>query len=251
MCPSIPVSWADKACLRCLVLVSQDDTQRRRCSAGLHSRAVQGRVLAGLAALTLGLLLSGAPGSAETSRADASAKVCGEKEMYGKAFELRVKQGLNSCAKVRRITDGRCRVRLHERWSCFSFRTPHPFLAWFPSKELFARRWSKLIVAHRYPCAEAAVTPEEWIGETGKFPTRQQMLADDLIRCGLLDGMDVEQVEGLLGSADHSGTDRNGRPYRDYVVGPERDSFFQIDPELLSIRFSSQGIFRAASFYQG
>ena len=60
----------------------------------------------------------------------------------------------------------------------------------------------------------------------------------------------VADVEALLGKTADSCTSR-GHPYRDYEIGPERDSFFQLDSEYLSIKFSSGRIFRKASIYEG
>jgi len=61
--------------------------------------------------------------------------------------------------------------------------------------------------------------------------------------------MTIDEVGALLGKPSEHGGGR-GHPYRDYSIGPERDSFFQIDSEVLSIQFTSKGIFRRASIYQ-
>ena len=175
-------------------------------------------------------------------------KHCGTKTLYGKTLDIRVKGEMRSCQRVQRIIRGKCEIQ-SKHWSCFSFRTPDPPLVWFRSKELFDRRWSTVIEARRYPCAEATLTSEEWNGPSREFPTRQQILSDDLIRCDLLDGMTIDEVEALLGKPDEHGAG-HGHPYRDYYIGPERDSFFQVDAEVLSIRFTSKGIFLRASIYQ-
>jgi hypothetical protein len=94
------------------------------------------------------------------------------------------------------------------------------------------------------------LTSQEWSGPSHEFPTRKQILSDDLIRCDMLAGMTVSDIEALLGEPTYSYTS-DQHPYRDYEIGPERDSFFQIDPELLSIKFSPSGIFSEASIYQG
>jgi hypothetical protein len=61
--------------------------------------------------------------------------------------------------------------------------------------------------------------------------------------------MTIDEVEAHLGKPDEHGAG-HGHPYRDYYIGPERDSFFQVDAEVLSIRFTSKGIFLRASIYQ-
>jgi hypothetical protein len=176
-------------------------------------------------------------------------KSCGTKTLYGKTLQIRVRGQMRSCERVQRIIRGKCRIQ-KKRWSCFSFRTPDPPLVWFRAKELFDRRWSTVVEAERYPCSEAALTSEDWNGPSRRFPTRKQILSDDLIRCELLDGMTISQVEQLLGEPTLSYSSHD-HAYRDYDIGPERDSFFQIDPELLSIEFRPDGTFVRASIYQG
>jgi len=176
-------------------------------------------------------------------------KSCGTKTLYGKTLQIRVRGEMRSCERVQRIIRGKCKIQ-KKRWSCFSFRTPYPPLVWFRSKELFDPRWSTVIEAERYPCTEAALTSEDWNGPSRGFPTRQQILSDDLIRCDLLDGMTISQVEHLLGEPTESSTSHD-HAYRDYEIGPERGSFFQIDSEFLSIKFRLDGTFAGASIYQG
>jgi hypothetical protein len=178
-----------------------------------------------------------------------SSKSCGTKMLFGKTLNIRVKGEMRSCQRVQRIIRGKCKIQ-RKHWSCFSFTTPYPPLVWFRSKELFDRKWSTVIEARRYPCAEATLTSDDWNGPSRKFPTRKQILSDDLIRCDLLDGMTISEVEQLLGDPTKSYTSHD-HAYRDYVIGPERDSFFQIDPELLSIKFRLDGTFGGASIYQG
>ena len=191
---------------------------------------------------------AGSAGAHEAQLARTGFKHCGTKKLYGHRLQISVRGKVRACERVRQIIRGECKDR--KRWSCFSFRTPDPPLVWFPSKERFARRWSTVIKASRYPCTKAALTRQQWSGPSQRFPTRKQILSDDIIRCHLLAGMTVHRVESLLGNPTHSYTSR-GHPYRDYVIGPERDSFFQIDPELLSVKFSSSGTFTKASIYQG
>jgi len=175
-------------------------------------------------------------------------KSCGTKALYGKTLDIRVRGKMRDCDRVQQIIRGRCNDG--KRWSCFSFRTPYPPLVWFRSRERFARRWSTVIEAIRYPCKEATLTSEEWAGRSRGFPTRKQILSDDLIRCDLLAGLTVREVTELLGKpAFRSRSHRH--VYLAYEVGPERDSFFQIDSEYLSIKFTRGGIYGRASFYQG
>jgi hypothetical protein len=75
------------------------------------------------------------------------------------------------------------------------------------------------------------------------------VLADDLIRCKLLSGKSGKQVVRLLGRPDFRSRER-GLTYLDYYVGPERDSFFQIDSESLSLVIGRNGILRSAELQQ-
>jgi hypothetical protein len=204
-----------------------------------------------IGAMTLCLIGGGSALSASAHEAKTTHKAstsCGTKLLYGKSVRIRVRGKRISCERVQQIVRGPCKDG--KRWSCFSARTPYPPLFWFRSKERFDRRWSTVIEASRYPCSKATLTSEEWTGPSHEFPTRKQILSDDLIRCDLLAGMSISEVEALLGKPTHSYRS-HGHAYRDYVIGPERDSFFQIDPELLSIKFTRGGIYGSASFYQG
>jgi hypothetical protein len=176
-------------------------------------------------------------------------QICGTKELYGHELTIKVRGDLHSCSKVRRIVRGKCDLD-SKPWACFSFQTPGPILAWFLAKEMFKPELSSVITASRYPCSEVGSIAEEWVGPSLDFPTRKQVVADDLIRCNLLDGRDKRAVKELLGGSGIVSTS-HGRTYFDYTLGPERDSFFQIDSELLSVVFNSRGIFREATIYQG
>jgi hypothetical protein len=179
---------------------------------------------------------------------------CATKRLYGKDHEIRVVGKPVSCDEVRRVIAGPCEDG--KKWSCFSFRPPDPVLVWFLEKERFRPgpdNFSTAIEARRYPCGVAPrVTRERWRRATRKFavegfPTRQQVLADDLVRCKMLRGMTRQEVERLLGDDDGASGDR----YLSYGIGPQRDSFFQIDDEFLSIEFDRRGIFRRADYSQG
>lgn len=187
----------------------------------------------------------GIPGSAS-----GGTRHCGTKTLYDRTLTIVVKGKLISCARTRRIIRGPCddgRV-----FSCFSFRAPAPMLVWFREKERFKRRWTTVIEARRYPCTDAGFTREEWERRDairGGFPTRQQLLADDVIRCHMLDGRTGAQVRELLGKPDYVSR-QEGRRYLDWDIGEERDSFFQIDSESLSVEIGRDGIFKSVDILQ-
>lgn len=174
---------------------------------------------------------------------------CGEATKFGHAFEVKSagRETAPTCGQAQRIIDGRCKVHLHQRWSCFSFQADDPFILWFPTREMWARHWTQVVYYERYPCSEAAVTSELFARPPLGFPSLRQLLADDIVRCDLLAGQTYSQVRKLLGPPD------GGKPghYLDYVLGPERDSFFQIDPELLAVWFRKNGRYEGADIYQG
>jgi hypothetical protein len=204
----------------------------------------------GAAVVGSGLLVGAValvPANASASRG------CGSKDLYGHVLEIRVSGRQLPCSKVQKIVSGRCRYG--RKWSCLSLRSPDPLLVWFREREAFKRRWTTTIELRRYPCSQASVSASAWAQArdawlADEFPTRPQVLADDLIRCHLLRGMMVRQVRDLLGRPDGSSLER-GHRFLDYDIGPERDSFIQIDDEFLSIEFRRDGVFRHASIYQG
>ena len=152
---------------------------------------------------------------------------------------------------MREIIRGRCDDG--RKWSCFSFWPPAPELVWFKEKERFKENWSTYVEAQRYPCSEAHVSARAWRSARHEthpgFPSRQQVLADDLIRCHQLRGKSRKQVDKLLGRPDF-GTHERGLVYLEYYLGPERDSFFQIDSESLSIVIGRNGIVHSAELHQ-
>jgi hypothetical protein len=188
------------------------------------------------------------------ARAGAAAPVtCGTKQLFGKPLELRVVGERIPCSRVRRIVAGTC----HETpraWSCFSFRTPDPLLVWFKERERFARRWTTSIEADRYPCDQANVTADGWARARASrrsiFPTRMQVYADDIIRCDVLKGQTYEGVVALLGQP---GSDEmfRGRRQLDWEIGPERDSFFQVDSDFLFVELGRDGIVTRVEQFQG
>src|SRR5215208_3499679 len=167
---------------------------------------------------------------------------CSTKVLFGKRLQLRVVGEQIPCARVQRIVAGRCRETRH--WSCFSFRTPDPLLIWFKERERFARRWSTVIEADRYPCEQANVTAEGWAraraSRSRVFPTRMQVYADDIMRCDVLAGQTYDGVIGLLGRPDHE-DDYRGRRQLHWEIGPERDSFVQIDSDVLFVEVGRNG----------
>jgi hypothetical protein len=169
---------------------------------------------------------------------------CATKRLYGQPLGVFLVDGDITCAAVRRIIRGVCRDG--RTWSCTSFRAPDPVLVWYRTRERFERFLSMSIEARRPPCSASRVTARAWRRPGGGFPTRRQVLADDLLRCHQLQGMTMHQVTRLLGRPDERDPDTLA-----WDVGPERDSVIRIDDEYLEVRFDRQGRFRAASFYQG
>jgi hypothetical protein len=182
--------------------------------------------------------------------APSSSRECGTKQLYGKALAIHVVGDRLDCAQVRQIIRGPCRPR--KEWSCFSLRSPDPLLIWFKETERFKPSYSTTIEARRYPCSQATVTADAWKRarrHSNRFPTEHQLLADDLIRCRLLSGKSRRQIVALLGRP--AGYDAGpGAGYLDYDIGPERDSFLQVDNEVLSIRIGRDGHFAKAHLYQ-
>jgi hypothetical protein len=171
---------------------------------------------------------------------------CATKALYGRTLTIRVTGKSLPCSDVRSIIKGSCDTN-GKTWSCFSGRESDPALVWFRSKERFKEHWSTTIEAIRPSCKRTpAITHADWIKpDRGAFPSRQQILGGDLLRCHRLDGMTHGQVLALLGKPD----DDNGK-MADWEVGLKRDSFFQVDSEYLAARFVG-GKFNKASFEQG
>jgi hypothetical protein len=71
------------------------------------------------------------------------------------------------------------------------------------------------------------------------------MLADDTVRCHVLDGLSRRKVVALIGTP----TDHEKRTVY-YAIGPERDSLFVIDDEVLIIHFDRHNLFTKAEFAQ-
>jgi hypothetical protein len=95
----------------------------------------------------------------------------------------------------------------------------------------------------RPPCTP--VTAEEWKLPVHGFPSRRQVLADDLIRCHQLRAMKRADVLALLGEPDDQSADDV-----DWLIGDERDSFFQVDSEFLAISFK-EGVVSKVEIAQG
>lgn len=200
--------------------------------------ALAGRVIHVLVVLLFATAL-GVTGNAGASRAS-SPTDCGSKALFGRQFSLKVVGASIHCVDARRLVSERCAIHSERPWSCFSFRGPDPFVVWFPSQELFASSWSTAIELRRYPCSDVSIRRREFARAPHGFPTRRQLLSDDIIRCGLLRGRTPSETRRLL-----------GRPTRtmgsslSYNIGPQRDSFFQVDDEFLLISFKD-GNFRGA-----
>jgi hypothetical protein len=182
--------------------------------------------------------------------ADADARDCGTKLLYGKTLTLHIAGKGLTCADVERITSGdQCDVD-GKPWFCFAPQTG-PALVWAKDKERFSDKHSAWIEARRYPCSQASVTAADWqrarASTSEQFPAEQQLLADDLIRCKLLKGKRYAAVRALLGKPD----EHTGRKELDYTLGIERDSLFQIDSEFLSVAFTRKGGVKSVSIDQG
>ena len=162
--------------------------------------------------------------------------MCGTKTLYGRTLTIRVVGKRIPCSKVRTIIRGSCRAK--KTWSCFSLRSPDPLLIWFKERERFKEKWTTTIEARRPPCT--TVTAEEGKLPVHGFPSRRQVLADDLIRCHQLRAMTRADVLALLGEPDDQGADE-----ADWLIGDERDSFFQVDSEFLAISFKDDVVSKA------
>jgi hypothetical protein len=202
---------------------------------------------AALIALGLALVVA-VPGAAQAP--DGTPFTCGTKRLYGHKLLIRVRGERLPCSKIREVIRGRCRES--RTWSCFSFWPPAPVLVWFREKDRFKETWSIAIEGVRYPCSEARISPRSWRAarkeRDSAFPNRQQVMADDVIRCHVLRGKTYEGVVRLLGHGSESR--QQGRRYLDYELGAERDSFFQVDTESLSVLIGRDGIFRSAELVQ-
>jgi hypothetical protein len=173
---------------------------------------------------------------------------CGTTTLYEKTLTVRVTGSGLSCDEAQRIVE-RPGCRTGKRWSCFSFRPPGAVLVWFKERERFEEEWSTYIEAVRPPCEDSKVMRAAWRTATrargGRFPTRMQVLGDDLIRCHQLAGMTRAEVRALLGPGNVT------RKRLEWQIGPERGSFFQIDSEYLEIRFDRNGVFKKITLAQG
>src|SRR3954451_541879 len=186
--------------------------------------------------------------------ADAAGQRCGTKKLYGKTLPFYAMGEGVECADVERVTGGACTLDPDRTWGCFSFRATDPVLVWFKTKEMFADTWSGWIEARGPPCSRSKVSRTAWRrasrDDSDAFPSELQVLADDLIRCKQLRGKRYAQVTRLLGKPEELDRVRGART-ADWQVGEERDSFFQVDSEYLTIRFDRRGRFRSATFSQG
>jgi hypothetical protein len=199
-----------------------------------------------LGAVLAAATLAACGGSDENG--DRAKRDCGTKELYGRTLTLHFVGRPMSCGRARAIAAGSCDQRIsRKRWACFSFRTPDPVLVWFLEKERFRATQSTAIEARRYPCSQAGFSRAEWrraVASFGsdRFPTRLQVLADDLVRCPSLRGMSRAEFVRYLGIRAH------GKRYVQFPVGDQRNSFMQTDPEYLQIKFDEHGRFRSASY---
>jgi hypothetical protein len=208
-------------------------------------------VFVGMALVVGGTMAATAPGSESSSSAGpmGSKRDCGTRWVFGKPFGVRVLGHRVGCRRVRRLITRPCKISFDRTWSCFSFREDDPFIAWFLSDDLFKKDLRTLIVLNRYPCSRAKVSPSLFSHLSRGFPTRRQMLADDLIRCQLLKGMSRTEVEATIGPAEEP-TSEGRRTYLDYSLGLERDSILQIDGEYLEVEIERDRV-QTVGIYQG
>jgi hypothetical protein len=204
--------------------------------------------------LAIRALLALSVALAVVATAEASEERCGTKRLYGKKLPLHTMGNGVACADVARITRGKCTLDPEETWGCFSFRAKNPVLVWFRTDEMFAESWSGWIEARRPACSRSKVSAAAWKrasnSRSDAFPSELQVLSDDLIRCKQLRGKRYARVADLLGRPEE--VDRlKGARTAYWQVGLERDSFFQLDSEYLTVRFDRNGRFRSARFTQG
>jgi hypothetical protein len=208
---------------------------------GFRRSRVVGPVLLSAALLVLA--------SVHVAAASADGVPCGTKKLYGKTLGIYVVGDPVPCSEVRTIIRGSCRDG--KTWSCFSLWSPAPLLVWFKTAEQFQESQSTVIEARRYPCQEARVTAKAWatgrrtLGRSKVFPSRLQVLSDDLIRCHQLRGKTYAQVHRLLGRADEGDS-----TFSAWVIGDERDSFFRVDSESLVLSFGRKGVLRSIRIVQ-
>lgn len=179
---------------------------------------------------------------------------CGPRWLFGHRFTVEG-QGIR-CREARKVVSRSCLINLKKRWSCFSYRESKPFVVWFPTEDLFKRVQYPAVLLRRYPCSQSEVTPGLFavstrVFPTRRFPTRRQLLADDVLRCKLLLlGDELSKVEALLGPPDETVMEASSKQSLVYNLGPERDSVFQIDPEFLLVEISG-GLATSISIEQG
>jgi hypothetical protein len=89
------------------------------------------------------------------------------------------------------------------------------------------------------------VSPGLFTNTDGAFPTRRQMLADDLVRCKTLTRASPDEIEGTIGPPDQRSTYKQVT-YFTYFLGPERESLVQIDPEFLSVSILDEKVVRVS-----
>jgi hypothetical protein len=172
------------------------------------------------------------------------AEGCGAKRLYGARLELRVVGARMACTRVRKVVRGPC--RRHAGWSCASLRAPGPLLRW---SQVHGGRAK--IEALRPPCARAVVSAPAWAAarrNDGGVPTWSQALADDALRCGLLDGMRAREVRALLGEPD--AVEAAGHVLR-YTVGPARGDGGAAATEALELRLGPGGAVDRAALVRG
>lgn len=168
---------------------------------------------------------------------------CGTKGLHGERLSVWVVGDPISCAKARRVVHGPCNDR--RPWTCLGLRPPDPIMVWLRTTELFREHPSTAIEARRptRSCSARRVSRDAWrrSRRLGGFPTRRQMLADDLIACSQMEGMRRREVRRLLPGVYES--DRFGDSW---YLGDER-RLFQLDAEYLAVTYTRRHVVEAVA----
>jgi hypothetical protein len=206
-------------------------------------------VAAMLAAVPLLAQMAPAAASAAGSGKLGRGSKCGSKRVFGQPFTIRVRGGWVGCRKARQLVDRRCVLDPRKTWACEAYRAEGPFVSWILTSELFKPRARTEVYLERYPCSRAHVTAHLFAIQSRAFPSRRQMLADDVVRCDLVANLKPDAVTALLGPPEERYV-RGQRTEFVYWLGPERGSLVQIDPEGLAVEFAGERA-RHTEIFQG
>jgi hypothetical protein len=206
--------------------------------------------LAGAALLVIVCCSLAGTSSAHQARTGSREIRCGTTHVFSQPFTIWVRGVPVSCEKARRITaQHHCAIRFHRQWSCLAFREAAPFVIWFPTDDTFKRHPATEILLGRYPCSKAHVNQGLFTAPSHGFPTRRQMLADDVVRCKMLADSNPEDAIALLGPPDEQ-LEEGRLTSLIFWLGPERQSLVEIDQEGLEVDFLNNR-FNIAGIFQG